>query len=157
MVYRLRVIQATAIELCNCHQNKLKAIAQLTFTICCSCVGSTKSSRTSRVTCFLFVAFDMTQRVPFEQHALSCSPAILSHLRNNFRSSLCQERLERLIKSKGFADRLVTSVLVSDVSCELLRVHMHVHIDLKKTRLESRSVIHGVGWIHFLNGRPTVG
>ena len=93
-MYRLRVIQATAIELCNCHQNKLKAIAQLTFTICCSCVGSTKSSRTSRVTCFLFVAFDMTQRVPFEQHALSCSPAILSHLRNNFRSSLCQERLE---------------------------------------------------------------
>lgn len=138
VVYRLRVIQATAIELCNCHQNKLKPIAQLTFTICCSCVGSTKSSRTSRVTCFLFVAFDMTQRVPFEQHALSCSPAILLHLRNNFRSSLCQGRLE-------LADRFVTSVLVSDVSCELLRVHMHVHIGLKKIRLESRSVIHGVG------------
>ena len=26
---------------------------------------------------------------------------------------------------------------------------MHVHIGLKKTCLESRSVMHDVGWIHF--------
>lgn len=82
---------------------QVKAVAQLTFTICCSCVGSTNSSSTSRVTCFLFVAFDMTQRVPFERHTLTAvHPPFLAHLRNNFWSSLARSAIYwSAVESKG--------------------------------------------------------